>query len=262
MEQYFPEIMAQQDAVSDGTQPQKLRSVSAASSAAAVTTTPVDKSVNACFDCNICLENAQDPVVTLCGHLYCWPCICKWLHLQTTTNDPDQQPLCPVCKENISTSTLVPLYGHGRGQSSSPSQVEPDSKDSFSGLQIPCRPSACDMHALITTTPSRSNPRQLQQNLFESQQQPMFNLGGTTAIRAFYPMFEMFGDMVFARVFGNSDARNMNGYQYPMSNRSTSYYQIGNSSPRVRRQEMQAEKSLNRISIFLFCCFVLCLLLF
>jgi len=31
------------------------------------------------FDCNICLENVQDPVVTLCGHLYCWPCIYKWL---------------------------------------------------------------------------------------------------------------------------------------------------------------------------------------
>ncbi|CAH8279553.1 unnamed protein product [Arabidopsis lyrata] len=26
-----------------------------------------------CFDCNICLETAHDPVVTLCGHLYCWP---------------------------------------------------------------------------------------------------------------------------------------------------------------------------------------------
>ncbi len=25
--------------------------------------------------CNICLELARDPVVTLCGHLYCWPCL-------------------------------------------------------------------------------------------------------------------------------------------------------------------------------------------
>ena len=29
----------------------------------------------AAFECNICLEIASDPVITLCGHLYCWPCI-------------------------------------------------------------------------------------------------------------------------------------------------------------------------------------------
>ncbi|KAI3933770.1 hypothetical protein MKW92_038012 [Papaver armeniacum] len=268
MEQYFHEIMAQQaDGNGNGIQPQKWKSVSAAAAADAVTTTPLDNSVNACFDCNICFENAHEPVVTLCGHLYCWPCIYKWLHLQTATKDPENQPLCPVCKASVSLSSLVPLYGRGRGQPSSASEVE---------------------HA----TPSRTIPRQLHQRyLIESQtrqqhqhrhdqpyfnqqhdqpyfnQQPMFNLGGTTTMNAFNPVVEMFGDMVFARVFGNSETTNMYGYQYPMSGSGsgssrTSYYQAGNSSPRVRRQEMQAEKSLNRISIFLFCCFVLCLLLF
>ena len=27
------------------------------------------------FECNVCLELASDPVITLCGHLYCWPCL-------------------------------------------------------------------------------------------------------------------------------------------------------------------------------------------
>jgi E3 ubiquitin-protein ligase RNF5 len=30
------------------------------------------------FECNICLELASEPVVTLCGHLYCWPCLYRW----------------------------------------------------------------------------------------------------------------------------------------------------------------------------------------
>lgn len=27
------------------------------------------------FDCNVCYDVAREPVVTLCGHLYCWPCL-------------------------------------------------------------------------------------------------------------------------------------------------------------------------------------------
>ena len=27
------------------------------------------------FECNICYDVAESPVVTMCGHLYCWPCL-------------------------------------------------------------------------------------------------------------------------------------------------------------------------------------------
>lgn len=64
---------------------------------------------NASFDCNICLDFVSDPVVTLCGHLYCWPCIYRWLH-PTSSNSPRR---CPVCKSPLTDSSLVPLYGRG-----------------------------------------------------------------------------------------------------------------------------------------------------
>lgn len=43
------------------------------------------------FECNICLEVAQEPVVTQCGHLYCWPCIYKCV----APRDGDAPPRSP-----------------------------------------------------------------------------------------------------------------------------------------------------------------------
>jgi E3 ubiquitin-protein ligase RNF5 len=61
------------------------------------------------FECNICLDTASNPVVTLCGHLFCWPCINSWLKQPK----PNSQT-CPVCKSGIKKSTLVPIYAKGR----------------------------------------------------------------------------------------------------------------------------------------------------
>eukprot|EP01113_Clastostelium_recurvatum_P040459 TRINITY_DN6292_c0_g2_i1.p1 TRINITY_DN6292_c0_g2~~TRINITY_DN6292_c0_g2_i1.p1 ORF type:complete len:219 (-),score=48.36 TRINITY_DN6292_c0_g2_i1:106-762(-) len=60
------------------------------------------------FDCNICLEESAQPVITMCGHLYCWPCVYRWMHMRNT------QPACPVCKTPITTDKLIPLYGRGK----------------------------------------------------------------------------------------------------------------------------------------------------
>lgn len=80
------------------------------------------------FECNICLDLAQDPIVTLCGHLFCWPCLYKWLHLHSRSKE------CPVCKAVVEEDRLVPLYGRGK------SSADPRSK-SIPGLQVPNRPS-------------------------------------------------------------------------------------------------------------------------
>ncbi|XP_006644765.1 E3 ubiquitin-protein ligase RNF5-like isoform X1 [Oryza brachyantha] len=79
------------------------------------------------FECNICLELAQDPVVTLCGHLFCWPCLYEWLHVHAHSHE------CPVCKAVLEEEKLVPLYGRGKAS------TDPRSR-SVAGVQIPSRP--------------------------------------------------------------------------------------------------------------------------
>ena len=57
------------------------------------------------FECNICIDTAQQAVVSKCGHLYCWPCIYQWM------SQKPLNPTCPVCKGVISKDTLTPIYG-------------------------------------------------------------------------------------------------------------------------------------------------------
>ncbi|OIT05499.1 PREDICTED: E3 ubiquitin-protein ligase RMA1H1-like [Nicotiana attenuata] len=207
---------------------------------------------SACFDCNICLDFARDPVVTLCGHLYCWPCIYKWFHFQSDSLSSDERPQCPVCKAEISQKAVVPLYGRGETLPES----EPENKLS---LKVPPRPPAVGPLSLSNSfNPSQRLPHPNAYNPYMSylnnpSSPSSFNLGSNTSVGIFHPVVGMFGEMVYARMFGNSESL----YTYP-----NSYHLVGNSSSRLRRQEMQADKSLNRISLFLFCCFLLCLLLF
>lgn len=56
------------------------------------------------FNCNICWQLAKNPVVTQCGHLYCWPCLYRWLHFHTKFQG------CPVCEAIIEEHKLVNLY--------------------------------------------------------------------------------------------------------------------------------------------------------
>lgn len=233
------------------------------------------------FDCNICLDSAHEPVVTLCGHLYCWPCIYKWLQVPTTSDKPSHMKgTCPVCKANITHALLVPLYGRGTSHSDS------EGKKPQLGQVVPRRPSP-ELNTLMTNILSASLPRrQLDPNYLERHSQPVHDqyypsqggyaansessdlepshggfaansessyLGAATMTTLSHPTIGMVGEFVFARMFGSSDT---NIFSYPYMN---SYPP---SSPRMRRQEVQLDKSLNRVTIFLFCCFILCLLLF
>ncbi|CAM6101435.1 unnamed protein product [Calypogeia fissa] len=57
------------------------------------------------FECNICFQKANEAVVTCCGHLFCWPCLYRWLHIHSYHKE------CPVCKGAIDESTITPIYG-------------------------------------------------------------------------------------------------------------------------------------------------------
>lgn len=79
--------------------------------------------VDSRFCCNICLEAVVEPVATLCGHLYCWPCLFRWLEpgmypgeraslgvIQQSLASDANRRVCPVCKAPCSVPTLVPIY--------------------------------------------------------------------------------------------------------------------------------------------------------
>ncbi|KAJ4845484.1 hypothetical protein Tsubulata_015632 [Turnera subulata] len=219
------------------------------------------------FECNICLDSAYDPVVTLCGHLYCWPCMYRWITVRSSSPGAEQQsPSCPVCKTNISVNSLVPLYG--RGTSSSESET---GKAAMDGA-VPRRPTPSSLITAISNASHQS--QQIHQNFFGSQSQPLHhqqsfydphggyatiataNLGVTAMASFFNPMIVMFGELVPARIFGISD---MSLFTFPFPNTSPLMRSI---SPRTRRHEMKLEKSLNRLTIFLLFCIILCLLLF
>mmetsp|Transcript_113113 Transcript_113113/g.196414 ORF Transcript_113113/g.196414 Transcript_113113/m.196414 type:complete len:195 (-) Transcript_113113:511-1095(-) len=80
---------------------------------------PSDEGDTPDFECNICFETAKEPVVTVCGHLFCWSCLFQWI---------ERQPECPVCKAGCDRSNIIPLYGRG------------NAKKENQGADIPLRP--------------------------------------------------------------------------------------------------------------------------
>ncbi|KAL8088177.1 hypothetical protein AgCh_038092 [Apium graveolens] len=138
-----------------------------------VTEDTVEQGATGGFDCNICLDFVQDPVVTFCGHLYCWPCIYKWIHHQSVSAEKldYQQPQCPVCKAVVSKETLVPLYG--RGRTTKPSEAKPPRL----GLVIPQRPSSPRCGSQTDgTTRSMEPTQQLHNRRHQNQHWPYYSM--------------------------------------------------------------------------------------
>merc|ERR1711991_481467 len=54
------------------------------------------------WECNICFEalKIEESCLTSCGHLYCWPCLHKWIDTFRQKTSPPVCPgacFCPFC---------------------------------------------------------------------------------------------------------------------------------------------------------------------
>lgn len=59
------------------------------------------------FDCNICLDKAKEPILTCCGHLFCWACFYRLPYEYPSAKE------CPVCRGEVTDSNVIPVYGQG-----------------------------------------------------------------------------------------------------------------------------------------------------
>ncbi|KAM0005157.1 putative transcription factor C2H2 family [Helianthus debilis subsp. tardiflorus] len=132
------------------------------------------------FDCNICLDMASDPVVTYCGHLFCWPCLYRWLHIHSDVKE------CPICKGEMTMKTVTPIYGRGN-----PTRVVEED----SSLKIPNRPQAKRVESFRQT---------IQRNVFTMPMEEM--------IRRLGSRFDLSRDLFHGHSFLSENSSLLNRY--------------------------------------------------
>ncbi|XP_074592851.1 E3 ubiquitin-protein ligase RMA1H1-like [Curcuma longa] len=180
------------------------------------------------FDCNICLDLVVDPVVTLCGHLYCWPCIYKWMQVESMSHRQ-----CPVCKAFLSRDTIVPLFGRGRDSSPKVAQG------------IPHRPAINFNHDSTASNLTQQSQFQQQQ---QQHQHHQHHLNDSIAYVDSSLLTTGIGGLAF--------------WILPWLHSRRYVLTLSGNNPRLQRQELQVESSLHQIWVFLFFCAVVCLLVF
>ncbi|KAG8071588.1 hypothetical protein GUJ93_ZPchr0006g43760 [Zizania palustris] len=218
-----------------------------------------------CFDCNICLDFATEPVVTLCGHLYCWPCIYEWLRPDDGADashgaTSSARRSCPVCKAAVSPDTLVPLYGRGGGSSKMPPR----------GSTIPRRPivhrrEATDRESYQSSDDGgghrhgNTGPSPLDRSAWRAA-------AATPRFDVLYPPPPVGGGVSMFHstsvgVLGGMALAVLPWVSRGQAPAARAYYSRS-MNRRLRRQHMEVERSLHQIWFFLVVFAVLCLLLF
>ncbi|KAG2379627.1 hypothetical protein C9374_006744 [Naegleria lovaniensis] len=120
------------------------------------------------WSCNICFDTANEPVITQCGHLYCWSCLYRWMQSHSTQNLQ-----CPVCKAGIQQDKIIPIYGRG---SSSNTRSDSNENQTFQNSDgVPSRPRAQYTDSRTTPNPNY-NPFHNMGNIFGGGN--FFGMGG------------------------------------------------------------------------------------
>ena len=111
-------------------------------------------SLDARFSCSICTEAVMEPVVTHCGHLYCWSCLYRWLehgmtvqernelfgnssstsawHNQNPYYDPSKR-VCPVCRAPCSVKRVIPIYVRTDATLTTTTTTPPSTRTTYTG---------------------------------------------------------------------------------------------------------------------------------
>lgn len=129
------------------------------------------------FECNICFQKADEAVVTCCGHLFCWPCLYRWLHVHSSHKE------CPVCKGAVDHEcSITPIYG--RENASARARMH----CTLGAERIPPRPPARRVESARQSREREERERErevrdreeLQQNVASNVAQGQPNQGGTS----------------------------------------------------------------------------------
>ncbi|MCO5584443.1 hypothetical protein L7F22_038370 [Adiantum nelumboides] len=149
------------------------------------------------FECSICLRDSpNEPVLTCCGHVFCWPCIFRWL---TTKR------VCPLCNGCLSsTADFTPIYS-----SSKDHKCDVDMKDavddalrpSVDGSNIPPRPPAHRRHTYGHGRPHLRRSTAAQHDAAERPSQAASWAPGT------YHLQQQVDDVVTMRAYVNYEMR-------------------------------------------------------
>mmetsp|Transcript_15792 Transcript_15792/g.36563 ORF Transcript_15792/g.36563 Transcript_15792/m.36563 type:complete len:363 (-) Transcript_15792:316-1404(-) len=110
------------------------------------------------FSCNICFDEVVEPVVTTCGHLYCWPCLFQWL--EPGMNQEERESLglspfryggrnpsrrvCPMSKSPCPLSAVIPVYVRSLESPSSRSYRSETKSENEVEIEINQRESDCN----------------------------------------------------------------------------------------------------------------------
>ena len=86
------------------------------------------------FDCKICMCTSNEPIVTHCGHLFCWACLYQWSVSRKSEKIP-----CPVCNNSVSINDIIPLYAsqenHKKKYEDVPNRPRPRAHEPFNNIR-------------------------------------------------------------------------------------------------------------------------------